>query len=897
MANAAGDAEGTVEANDEVVDDAAGDAEGTVETNDEVVDDDEVTGGTEEARKPSNWRTRWDVPSAKEREEHERTHMPFRSWCPSCVAGRGLDHRHVSKPPDEHDQRKEVCYDYCFLRNERGGNWILVLVSKDKASKLLCAHVVPNKGAGVDWVVEQCLRDLERMGYLGRVTLRADQEPALVDLLRSIGRLRHDGHTILELATVEDSKSNGFAERAVRSVEEMVRTLKVDLERRLEARVPIDSPALPWLVEHAVDLVNKLQVGSDGRTAYERLKLKRYHGEMYRFGEPVLARVTGKPVGGLVIERFVEAIWLGQRFHSGEHIIARESDGRVFRCTTVKQSTSKLTLELLSGIRGSPWEATGAIRVEATAKPTETVREERKEESTFIPRGTRIDRSVISQFGPTAGCRKCDAMMRGSSKLMQHSVECRKRFEDLMSKDESFKLRVEGVEGRRNRYFEGKLREEGEREKDPRPPKKSRMEEAASSSELPRPSTDEAISSDSVGHRRLRDQEDEDADARAVRQRLNMLIAVVHGEEEEETEGGDPGYMFNHWSVCEEPKVSSVDSLAVRKAKRAEMERFKKMKVYDVVRREEATRRWTSSTVGVRWVLTEKSYGMKARLVAQEFASTRIDRDTLFAGTPSLGAMRLLVSRIASGRSDGMLLMTADVKTAFLYAPMKRDLLIELPPEDPRAGSGEYVGYLKKAMYGTRDAPQQWNEFLSSVLIDHGFKESVLMPGVFWHSTRGIEMVVHVDDLLISGKRDALTWLQRQLSKSFELDHVILGPEPNDAKEVQYLGRTICWTDEGLTVEGDQKHVKSLRQILGMESCAAVATPVNEAEWEKGTFGDPCVGQLYESGPRRFICGKCILGEGHGQAYGEQYASSKACRTIYRWKSKSSDNIPMERAF
>ena len=286
-------------------------------------------------------------------------------------------------------------------------------------------------------------------------------------------------------------------------------------------------------------------------------------------------------------------------------------------------------------------------------------------------------------------------MMRGSSQLMQHVVDCRHRFEDLMSKDESFKLRAEGVEERRNRYFEGKLREECEREKDPRPPKKSRMEEAAPSSELPRPSTDEAISSDSVGHRRLRDQEDEDADARAVRQRLNMLIAVVHGEEEEETEGGDLGYMFNHWSVCEEPKVSSVDSLAVRKAKRAEMERFKKMKVYDVVPREEATRRWTSSTVGVRWVLTEKSYGMKARLVAQEFASTRIDRDTLFAGTPSHGAMRLLVSRIASGRSDGMLLMTADVKTAFLYAPMKRDLLIELPPEDPRAGSGEYVGYLK----------------------------------------------------------------------------------------------------------------------------------------------------------------------------------------------------------
>ena len=34
------------------------------------------------------------LPSKAEREEHNRTHMPYRDWCDACVKGRGLEDPH-----------------------------------------------------------------------------------------------------------------------------------------------------------------------------------------------------------------------------------------------------------------------------------------------------------------------------------------------------------------------------------------------------------------------------------------------------------------------------------------------------------------------------------------------------------------------------------------------------------------------------------------------------------------------------------------------------------------------------------------------------------------------------------------------------------------------------------
>ena len=169
---------------------------------------------------------------------------------------------------------------------------------------MVSAHVVPLKGAVLDWVIQQCARDLERLGHYGQVTLKSDQEAAFVDVLRKIANLRGSLGTLLEHSPIADSQSNGLIERGIRSVEDMTRVLLFDLSRRVGCPVSVHSPVFPWIVEHATDILNKCHVASDGKSAYERLKKRPHRGELLPFGASVMFRVAGKVPGGLMTERW-----------------------------------------------------------------------------------------------------------------------------------------------------------------------------------------------------------------------------------------------------------------------------------------------------------------------------------------------------------------------------------------------------------------------------------------------------------------------------------------------------------------------------------------------------------------------------------------------------------------
>ena len=51
----------------------------------------------------------------------------------------------------------------------------------------------------------------------------------------------------------------------------MVTTFKLDLEGRISETLKITRRVISWLIEYAVDLVNKVQVGQDGKTSFERV--------------------------------------------------------------------------------------------------------------------------------------------------------------------------------------------------------------------------------------------------------------------------------------------------------------------------------------------------------------------------------------------------------------------------------------------------------------------------------------------------------------------------------------------------------------------------------------------------------------------------------------------------
>eukprot|EP00969_Alexandrium_andersonii_P076970 3393477-Alexandrium_andersonii.AAC.1 len=62
------------------------------------------------------------------------------------------------------------------------------------------------------------------------------------------------------------------------------------LQARIQGEVPVDHPAMLWLVEHAGQLLTKRLVGHDGRTGFERLFGKPSREDGYEFGELVYCR-------------------------------------------------------------------------------------------------------------------------------------------------------------------------------------------------------------------------------------------------------------------------------------------------------------------------------------------------------------------------------------------------------------------------------------------------------------------------------------------------------------------------------------------------------------------------------------------------------------------------------
>ena len=129
------------------------------EMDDDVMDDKEEP--SEESRPVKGGQSRVMMPTLKERQEHERTHLPCRRWCRHCVAARASNPAHRGRKfptaTEEDKDTKQVSYDYCFMRDQSGIESATILVSIDRATRMVCAHVVPVKGEGsfFDWVIQR----------------------------------------------------------------------------------------------------------------------------------------------------------------------------------------------------------------------------------------------------------------------------------------------------------------------------------------------------------------------------------------------------------------------------------------------------------------------------------------------------------------------------------------------------------------------------------------------------------------------------------------------------------------------------------------------------------------------------------------------------------------------
>ena len=140
-----------------------------------------------------------DAPTKQELEEHLPTHLPYRSWCPDCLAGRGISRRHAAVGGDREKLGVTISIDYCFMSPEEAEqDTTPILIMYDDNLEAIWAILVQAKGA-VPFVVSWCVETLDVAGYSNtEITIKSDQEPAILSLKAAIAANRAGTTAIID---------------------------------------------------------------------------------------------------------------------------------------------------------------------------------------------------------------------------------------------------------------------------------------------------------------------------------------------------------------------------------------------------------------------------------------------------------------------------------------------------------------------------------------------------------------------------------------------------------------------------------------------------------------------------------------------------------------------------
>ncbi|CAI5519190.1 unnamed protein product [Closterium sp. Naga37s-1] len=175
-----------------------------------------------------------------------------------------------------------------------------------------------------------------------------------------------------------------------------------------------------------------------------------------------------------------------------------------------------------------------------------------------------------------------------------------------------------------------------------------------------------------------------------------------------------------------------------------------------------------------KWVFRVKTKAdgtidkFKARWVVRGFDQEHgRDFTETFAPVSRHTSLRILLAIAAMKKKK---LRQIDVANAFLYAPVDAEIFVELP--HGTNGEPNQVCQLLKSLYGIKQAPRLWQQYLHARLIRIGFKQLPHDQGMH-RLTKGADyilLIVYVDDLLYIGSTDSVTtWFEGELQQDLTL--------------------------------------------------------------------------------------------------------------------------------
>ena len=811
-----------------------------------------------------------DLVSEQEYKDHMMTHLPFRSWCDHCVAGKSrVDSHPLREARKCKGEVPRFCVDYCFLGRALKGEMpktaeaLKEPLDAEDGQRPILVMVDQETGATFSYLVTKGVNNYavhvmsEALKFAGRqrVLIMSDGEPAIRALIDTVARQAGKETQVQHAPKETHGPSNGAAERAILEVARQARTLVHALETRYPGyQLKGDSEVFPWVIRHSGWLITRFLIKADGRTPYERLKGREYKGEIVDPLETVHYKIDKDTRGKLDAQTSI-GIWLGKTLSADEHVIGTPQGIRKCRSVWRRPEPRRWEKHRLEAVTGTPWQPKGqALVVPCDNKPL-TLPDGRKVRSAYIT----LERQI--KHGPTPGCPGCNCL---AGEVKPHNAECKKRFNELYpreaaaSREEPGEEGAQAVEGDSMDLTEAEASgadgpaqgsaAQGSGGTDPAQSRKDLKKQLADKAKERREAAQQQPQEEpkrfrqtQKGAKRTAEVPLEEAAAEAAQEEVIGGLPTLHDEPLLAAYPEDG--LLDSQGAFDERTGEALPVEKVKKARGRELDKMIEHGVKEDITWEEAKRRGLK-IVKSRWVdgwkpLPDDPQGVRSRCVAQEVNVSQ--RDDVASGTPPLKAHRMVISHAATkapgARENKKLVARYDVSVAFFHADATGKIAV-VPPKDL---DQSLLWFLNKAMNGTREASKQWAAKILQNKKKWGFLEIESVPGLFYHPFHDLLVCCHGDDFLASGEKPSLEFLDRLMLEEYEVKILPkLGPPEHggECAEGTHLHRKLTWNRDGYTWEADGKYARLLTKELHLEGGKGVDTPASKETGKNDRFAE-----------------------------------------------------------
>ena len=725
-------------------------------------------------------------PSASERAQHELTHLPFRDWCPHCVKSKG---RH-GPAKKQSDRQPVIQVDYCFQATHPDLPLRKILSACDVQTGLGMAVIVPSKGEN-NYAVAELKKFIYECGRTFGI-LQYDQESPLKNVCQRV--CAELGGLSLRAAPKSHPQSSGSVGQMQRTLYGQVRTLIAQVEQNLNIQITSDHVLYPWALKHAQWLLNRYLVHSDGCTSYYRRWNRNYEGGLCQFAEVVHAKV----IGGHAVRKadipWKSALWLGRDTEADEIIVA--TDEGVTKVRTVRRTppSQHWQPDIVNGLKALPW------------KP----KTDGEHTTEFVlPKSLTVIGKVRDPPGLTPPVEPKEVVRTENLKT-----------EPLQLEDMPERRADTSIAEQPTSSSAGIVRP-AEAAEDERAAKSLRIDPEAPVAEPSPKSRKIAAVMQLIGAT-------VGVNKAVTKDGVEVPVHVNYDEDEYRTELKLTEPII--WDITRE-----YPELAQKKGMDHEMGSMKDFNVYTEVPIEKCTEEQTSNAIGVRWVKRWKTdTELRMRLVVQGCYqdATKLDTDSLFASTPSLVTMRLLLV-MALARNWSISL--ADISTAFLHAAIGAGEEIFVVPPAEYYPTRNCLWKLNRAMYGLKQSPRLWQEHFAKTMQKLGFRRCKSDSNLYCHSSKQLYVLAYVDDLMIVGDPEQSKAFIDSLNK--ELLVKITG-RLEAGSEHSFLGRKLRHNGDSIDILMSQQYIEEILKLYSMNSSSNIVNTTGSSALKRAQDSD-----------------------------------------------------------